>query len=240
LLDRPAGGYPCSRSSSQATTSTRPSAASQPARTLPGRRKHWHRRGRVCVVSSAPISGGTGRGKDNQRFSCLNRMGIARCCSVLHPKPRRCRCIENKERPWCHGSVGKVARTCSPPTGRLQVRGGGGVLTGRGSRAMVFHCSIAPLCDTLLVHKTPFQCNAMPIVDPDPAGIGTYLVSVLLLACGIAIFLHILIADVRATRSRHAAAYLGAISARRRPSASGTIPSPRVRSTRCTSHDRRH
>jgi hypothetical protein len=33
----------------------------------------------------------------------------------------------------------------------------------------------------------------MPIVDPDPAGIGTYLVSAVLLALGIAIFLYILI-----------------------------------------------
>ena len=37
----------------------------------------------------------------------------------------------------------------------------------------------------------------MPIVDPDPAGIGTYLVSAVLLALGIAIFLYILIGEAR-------------------------------------------
>ena len=37
--------------------------------------------------------------------------------------------------------------------------------------------------------------HAMPIVDPDPAGIGTYLVSAVLLALGIAIFLYILIGE---------------------------------------------
>jgi hypothetical protein len=40
----------------------------------------------------------------------------------------------------------------------------------------------------------------MPIVDPDPAGIGTYLVSAVLLALGIAIFLYILIGEVRVNR----------------------------------------
>ena len=39
--------------------------------------------------------------------------------------------------------------------------------------------------------------SAMPIVDPDPAGIGTYLVSAVLLALGIAIFLYILIGEAR-------------------------------------------
>ena len=38
----------------------------------------------------------------------------------------------------------------------------------------------------------------MPIVDPDPAGIGTYLVSAVLFTLGIAIFLYILIGDARA------------------------------------------
>jgi hypothetical protein len=33
------------------------------------------------------------------------------------------------------------------------------------------------------------------VVDPDPAGIGTYLVSAVLLALGIAIFLYILIGE---------------------------------------------
>jgi hypothetical protein len=42
----------------------------------------------------------------------------------------------------------------------------------------------------------------MPIVDPDPAGIGTYLVSAVLLALGIAIFLHSLIRDARARRGQ--------------------------------------
>jgi hypothetical protein len=37
--------------------------------------------------------------------------------------------------------------------------------------------------------------HATPIVDPDPAGIGTYLVSAVLLALGIAIFLYILIGE---------------------------------------------
>ena len=38
------------------------------------------------------------------------------------------------------------------------------------------------------------------VVDPDPAGIGTYLVSAVLLALGIAIFLYILIGEARANR----------------------------------------
>jgi hypothetical protein len=42
--------------------------------------------------------------------------------------------------------------------------------------------------------------SAMPIVDPDPAGIGTYLVSAVLLALGIAIFLYILFGEARAHR----------------------------------------
>jgi hypothetical protein len=37
----------------------------------------------------------------------------------------------------------------------------------------------------------------MPIVDSDPAGIGTYLASAVLLALGIAIFLYILIGEAR-------------------------------------------
>jgi hypothetical protein len=44
--------------------------------------------------------------------------------------------------------------------------------------------------------------SAMPIVDPDPAGIGPYLVSAVLLALGIAIFLYILIGEARAHRDR--------------------------------------
>ena len=44
--------------------------------------------------------------------------------------------------------------------------------------------------------------SAMPIVDPDPAGIGTYLVSAVLLALGIAIFLYHLIGEARAHRDR--------------------------------------
>ena len=55
----------------------------------------------------------------------------------------------------------------------------------------------------------------MPIVDPDPAGIGTYLVSAVLLALGIAIFLYSLIGEARANRGqeqggREAAAETGA------------------------------
>ena len=55
----------------------------------------------------------------------------------------------------------------------------------------------------------------MPIVDPDPAGIGTYLVAAVLLALGIAIFLYILIGEARANRGqeqdgREAAAETGA------------------------------
>lgn len=42
----------------------------------------------------------------------------------------------------------------------------------------------------------------MPTVDPDPAGIGTYLVSAVLLALGIAIFLYILISEARAHRGQ--------------------------------------
>ena len=48
----------------------------------------------------------------------------------------------------------------------------------------------------------------MPIVDPDPAGIGTYLVSAVLLALGIAIFLYILIGEARANRERSARRWL--------------------------------
>jgi hypothetical protein len=44
--------------------------------------------------------------------------------------------------------------------------------------------------------------SAMPIVDPDPAGIGTYLVSAVLLALGISIFLHHLIGEARANRGQ--------------------------------------
>ena len=55
----------------------------------------------------------------------------------------------------------------------------------------------------------------MPTVDPDPAGIGTYLVAAVLLALGIAIFLYILIREARANRGqeqdgREAAAETGA------------------------------
>jgi hypothetical protein len=42
----------------------------------------------------------------------------------------------------------------------------------------------------------------MPIVDPDPAGVGTYLVSAVLLALGIAIFLSILFGEARANREQ--------------------------------------
>jgi hypothetical protein len=42
----------------------------------------------------------------------------------------------------------------------------------------------------------------MPIVDPDPAGIGTYLVAAVLLALGIAIFLSHLIGEARANRGQ--------------------------------------
>ena len=42
----------------------------------------------------------------------------------------------------------------------------------------------------------------MPAVDPDPAGMGTYLVAAVLLALGIAIFLHSLISDARANREQ--------------------------------------
>jgi hypothetical protein len=53
------------------------------------------------------------------------------------------------------------------------------------------------------------------VVDPDPAGIGTYLVSAVLLALGIAIFLYHLIGEARANRGqeqdgREAAAETGA------------------------------
>jgi hypothetical protein len=44
--------------------------------------------------------------------------------------------------------------------------------------------------------------SAMPLVDPDPAGIGTYLVSAVLLALGVAIFLYILIGEARANREQ--------------------------------------
>jgi hypothetical protein len=52
----------------------------------------------------------------------------------------------------------------------------------------------------LLSSPTFARGSAMPIVDPDPAGIGTYLVSAVLLALGIAIFLYILIGEARANR----------------------------------------
>jgi hypothetical protein len=40
------------------------------------------------------------------------------------------------------------------------------------------------------------------VVDPDPAGIGTYLVSAVLLALGIGIFLYHLIGESRANRGQ--------------------------------------
>ena len=40
------------------------------------------------------------------------------------------------------------------------------------------------------------------VVDPDPAGIGTYLVSAVLLTLGIAIFLYHLIGEARANRGQ--------------------------------------
>ena len=42
----------------------------------------------------------------------------------------------------------------------------------------------------------------MPIVDPDPAGIGTYLASAVVLALGIAIFIYILIRGAREIRGQ--------------------------------------
>jgi hypothetical protein len=42
----------------------------------------------------------------------------------------------------------------------------------------------------------------MPIVDPDPAGMATYLVAAVLLALGLAIFFHSLIRDARANRGQ--------------------------------------
>ncbi len=42
----------------------------------------------------------------------------------------------------------------------------------------------------------------MHIVDPDPAGIVTYLTSAVLLAMGIAIFLYTLIGEARAHREQ--------------------------------------
>jgi hypothetical protein len=44
--------------------------------------------------------------------------------------------------------------------------------------------------------------SAMPTVDPDPAGMGTYLVAAVLLALGITIFLYILIGEARANREQ--------------------------------------
>jgi hypothetical protein len=40
------------------------------------------------------------------------------------------------------------------------------------------------------------------VIDPDPAGIGTYLVSAVLLTSGIAIFLYHLIGEARANRGQ--------------------------------------
>ena len=53
--------------------------------------------------------------------------------------------------------------------------------------------------------------SAGPMADPDPAGVGTYLVSAVLLALGIAIFLYILIGEARANRGdgRESAAETG-------------------------------
>jgi hypothetical protein len=71
----------------------------------------------------------------------------------------------------------------------------------------------------------------MPTVDPDPAGMGTYLVSAVLLALGIAIFLYILISEARAHRGqeqdgREAAAETGAAPGS--SSAAGAVARPRV------------
>jgi hypothetical protein len=57
--------------------------------------------------------------------------------------------------------------------------------------------SLGLLSSPTFARGSVVDSHAMPIVDPDPAGIGTYLVSAVLLALGIAIFLYILIGEAR-------------------------------------------
>ena len=62
--------------------------------------------------------------------------------------------------------------------------------------------SSGPLSSPTFAGGSVVGSHAMPIVDPDPAGIGTYLVSAVLLALGIAIFLYILFGEARANRGQ--------------------------------------
>ncbi len=71
------------------------------------------------------------------------------------------------------------------------------------------------------------------VVDPDPAGIGTYLVSAVLLTSGIVIFLHSLIRDTRANRGQKQEcrfvplrAVVGNQNARRPPRHSPRVAAP--------------
>ena len=75
------------------------------------------------------------------------------------------------------------------------------------------------------------------VVDPDPAGIGTYLVSAVLLALGIAIFLYHLIREARANRGqeqdgREAAAETGVALVLSSAASAVTVPVARRQSTR--------
>jgi hypothetical protein len=77
----------------------------------------------------------------------------------------------------------------------------------------------------------------MPTVDPDPAGMGTYLVAAVLLALGIAIFLYILIREAGANRGREqdgreAAAETGAAPGIRSAASTVALPAALRKSTR--------
>ena len=68
--------------------------------------------------------------------------------------------------------------------------------------------SLGLLSSPTFARGSVVDSHAMPIVDPDPAGIGTYLVSAVLLALGIAIFLYILIGACKSrTRARRTRGY---------------------------------
>jgi hypothetical protein len=53
-----------------------------------------------------------------------------------------------------------------------------------------------------LLSSPTFAHGSVVDPDPDPAGIGTYLMSAVLLALGIAVFLYILIGEARVNRGQ--------------------------------------
>ena len=81
--------------------------------------------------------------------------------------------------------------------------------------------------------------SAMPIIDPDPASIGTYLVAAVLLALGTAIFLYILVREAQANRGqeqdgREVAAETGAAPGLSSAASTVAMPVALRQSTRTT------